>query len=341
MLRRAARARPVAIVGAIATLAALIPGSASAARLVGGREQATILRAFAHTRVAKSAVATSVRSASAMPSWVVVRWVTPATGAETHPPAPTLHSSFFHVTGGHVTAGVPPAAARRDLQAPFSVGVLYTGSGSETISYSQTTRSICAGNGSYVDSESDTVTPMAWTVRYIVDLDHLQAAVTDGHASAVLPSVSFERGGSALSATERVSRSSVDQGCFGSTRTIRCTTNYYLRVPGAPAQLGLGPAGLQIGIPEATGKRGDCVPDDYPLGPSLWAGGAATAGVGALSLTGGRLPANPYAPIAVKYPLSSAGAQQGYLTSPCQGITAVCTDTMHWSGTVRLLALGH
>lgn len=341
MLRRAVRARPVAIVGAIALLAALIPGAASAARLVGGHEQVTILRAFAHTRDGKPAVATSVRAATAMPSWVVVRWVTPTTGAETRPPAPTLHSSFFHVGGGHVTVGTPPVAARRDLQAPLSVGVLYSGSGSETINYSQTTRSICTGNGSYVDSESDIVTPMAWTVRYIVDLDHLQAAVRAGGSSAVLPTVSFERAGSALSATEHVSRSSVDQGCFGSTRTIRCTTSYYLRVPGAPAQLGLGPAGLQIAIPEATGKRGDCVPDDYPLGPSLWAGGGATAGVGALSLTGGRLPANPYAPISVRYPLGSAGAQQGYLTSPCQGITASCTDTMRWSGTVRLTALGH
>ena len=341
MLRRAVRARPVAIVGAIAMLAALIPGAASAARLVGGHEQAAILRAFLHTRDGTSATATSVRSATAMPSWVVVRWVIPATGTETRPPSPTLHSSYFHVSGGHVTAAMPPDAARRDLQAPFSVGVVYAGAGRETINYSQATRSICNGDGNYVDSESDTVTPMAWTVRYVVNLDRLQAAVTDGRASAVLPTVSFQRGGSALTATEQVTRSSVDQGCFGPTRTIRCTTTYHLRVPGAAALLGLSAAGLTVGIPDATGNRGDCAADDYALGPSQWAAGGATAGVGALSLTGGRLPANPYAPITVSYPLGSAGAQQGYLTSPCQGITASCTDTMRWSGTVRLVALGH
>ncbi|MDQ2895898.1 MAG: hypothetical protein M3Y09_09665, partial [Actinomycetota bacterium] len=92
--------------------------------------------------------------------------------------------------------------------------------------------------------------------------------------------------------------------------------------------------------PMGAGHDGDCVADDYTLGPSLWDGGAATVAVSKLSLTGGRLPANPYAPVAVGWPLSSAGAQQGYLASPCQGITAQCTDTMRWTGTVRLQALG-
>lgn len=340
MLRRADRARLVAIVGMIVAGATLLPGTATAARLVGGREQTAVLRAFTRSRGARREVATSVRASTAARSWVVVRWVHPATGSEVHAPSPTLHSTFFQVSGGRVSAGSPPAAARRDLQAPFSVGVLYSGSGSETVSYQQSTRSICIGSGSYVDTERETVTPMRWTVRYVVDLDRLQAAVTAGRSTAVLPTVTFDRGGSQLSAAEQSSRTTVDQGCFGPTRTIRCASSYFLRVPGAPAQVDLGPAGLQIGIPMATVHRGDCVADDYTLGPSLWDGGAATVSVGALSLTGGRLPPNPYAPVAVTWPLSAAGVQQGYLTSPCQGITAECTDTMRWTGSVRLQALG-
>ncbi len=340
MLRRADRARLVAIVGMIAAGAALLPSAATAARLVGGREQAAVLRAFARSHGARPELATSVRASTRARAWVVVRWVTPATGTERRPPPPTLHSGFFHVNGGRVTAAAPPAAARRDLQAHFSVAVLYTGSGSETVRYQQSTSSICTGNGSYVDTEQATVTPMSWTVRYVVDLDRLQAAISGARSTTVLPTVSFDRGGSQLSAAERTSSSTVDQGCFGPTRTIRCATSYALRVPGAPAQVGLGPAGLQIGIPMGARGRGDCVADDYTLGPSLWDGGATTVAVSTLSLTGGRLPANPYAPIAVGWPLSSAGAQQGYLASPCQGITAECTDTMRWTGTVRIQALG-
>lgn len=340
MLRRADRARPVAIAGVIVALAILCPAAAVAARLVGGREQTAVLRAFAHGHGTKPETATSVRAASASPAWVVVRWVTPATGTERRAPAPTLHSTYFHVTGGRIVAAAPPAAARRDLGARFSVAVLYTGSGSETVHYQQTTRSVCVGNGSFVDTEQAAIAPMSWTVRYVVDLDRLQAAVSDGHFTALLPTINFDRGGSQLSAAEQLSRSSVDQGCFGPTTTIRCATGYVLRSAGAAAQLGLGAGGLQVGIPMAAGQHGDCSADDYTIGPSLWDEGAATAGTGRLSLTGGRLPPNPYAPVPVSWPLSSSGAQQGYLTSPCQGISAECSDVMRWSGTVRLVALG-
>ncbi|GAC1577380.1 MAG: hypothetical protein NVS3B18_11110 [Candidatus Dormibacteria bacterium] len=319
--------------------AATIPTGATAAQLVGGREQTAVLKAFARSPGARNEVATSVRASTAARSWVVVRWVSPATGFKLRPPAPTLHSSFFQV-GHRVTAGSPPAAARRDLQAPFSVAVLYTGHGSEAVRYQQSTPSICVGNGIYVDTEQEMVTPMSWTVRYVVNLDRLQAAVASGRTAAVLPTIAFDRSRSQLSAAEQSSRTSVDQGCFGPTRTIRCARSYFLQVPGAASQVGLGPAGLQIGSPMATRQRGDCTADGYPLGPSLWDGGAATVSVGALSLTGGRLPAHPYAPVTVAWPFSAAGAQQGYLASPCQGIPAECTDTMHWTGSVRLQALG-
>jgi hypothetical protein len=339
MIRHADRARLIAIVGVIAAAATFPTGAATAAQLVGGREQAAVLKAFARSRGAHAEVATSVRASTTARSWAVVRWVSPATGAKPGPPVPTLHSSFFHV-GGRVTAGSPPAAARRDLQAPFSVAVVYTGHGSEVVHYQQSTRSICTGNGMYVDTEQETVTPMSWTVRYIVSLDRLQAAVAAGRTTAVLPTITFDRSGSQLSAAEQSSRTSVDQGCFGPTRTIRCASSYFLRVPGAAAQVGFGSAGLQIGIPMATRHRGDCAAQSYPLGPSLWDAGAATVSVGALSLTGGRLPVHPYAPVSVLWPLSAAGAQQGYLASPCQGIAAECTDTMRWTGSVRLQALG-
>lgn len=325
---------------ALALGAVLLPGAAGAARLVGGREQAAILHAFTRSRDRRPGQATSVRRSTVSPAWTVVRWVVPARGTERRPPAPVLHSTYFHVTGRRVTPGSPPGPARRDLAAPMSVAVLYHGSGGETIAYSQASRSVCTGNGNYVNSESVSVAPMSWTVRYTVNLDRLQAAVSDGRSVAVLPTVAFARGGSALSATELTTRSSVDQGCFGPTRTFRCTTRFFLRVPGAAAQLGLSPSGLQIGIPMTPVRSGgDCFPQDYPLGPSLWDSGAGTALVGALSLTGGRLPADPYAPIPVRWPLSSAGVVQSALASPCQGITAICADTMSWSGTVRLLAL--
>ena len=340
MSRRVVRALPGTVAVALALAAVLLPGAAVAARLVGGREQATILHAFARARGSKAEQVSSVRRSTVAPGWAVVRWVVPARGTERHPPSAVLHSSYFHLTGRGAAAASPPPAVRRDLAAPMSVAVLYAGTGAETIAYSQASRSGCTGNGNYVDSESVLVKPMSWTVRYTVDLDRLQAAVSDGRSVAILPSVSFDRGGSALSASEVTTRSSVDQGCFGPTRTIRCATRFSLHAPGAAGQLGLGPSGLQIAIPMTAAHSGsDCYPQDYPLGPSLWDSGAGTALVSALSLTGGRLPPNPYAPVSVRWPLSSAGIAQSALASPCQGITALCTDTMAWSGTVRLLAL--
>ena len=184
MSRRVARALPGTIALALALTAILLPGAAGAARLVGGREQAAILSAFAHARAGKPEQATSVRVSTVSPAWAVVRWVVPARGTERRPPRPVLHSNYFHVTGRGVSAGTPPARARRDLAAPMSVAVLYTGTGTETIAYSQASRSVCTGNGNYVDSESVSVKPMSWTVRYTVGLDRLQAAVSDGRSVA-------------------------------------------------------------------------------------------------------------------------------------------------------------
>ncbi len=132
---------------------------------------------------------------------------------------------------------------------------------------------------------------MSWTVRYVVDLDRLQAAVSAGRSTAVLPTVRFDRG--ALSAVGRGAELAHHRGP-GLLRSDADDSLHQQLLPpvsGAAAQVGLGPAGLQIGIPMATRHRGDCAADDYTLGPSLWDGGAATVAVSALSLTGGRLPA--------------------------------------------------
>ena len=317
-------------------VAALTPGAAQAAKLVGGREQASVVRAFTAQRGHRRDVVVSVRASTTAPAWLVARWVNPARGGPASPP-PTLHSTYFHRTGAGIHPGAPPRPARSDLGAPFRVALVYTGSGSEAISYQERDKTVCIGNGTYVDQQQESVTPMSWTVRYVVDLDLLQAAVGAGSSSAVVPTVTFDRRGSQLLASEALSRTTVDNGCFQKPVTIRCATSYFLNVRGAGSEVSFTPGlGAEIGIPLGFGRHGDCAPDDYTLGPSLWDSGAATAAVPKLNLVGS-LPANPYAPVTVSWPLSSAGVLQGFLASPCQGITATCSDALRWKGTVRVL----
>jgi hypothetical protein len=82
--------------------------------------------------------------------------------------------------------------------------------------------------------------------------------------------------------------------------------------------------------------RGQCAPEDYTLGPSLWDSGGAAALVRVLGLIDGRLPANPYRSVRVSWPANSAALQDGSLSGPCQGLAAGCTDQFSWHGTVRL-----
>jgi hypothetical protein len=95
-------------------------------------------------------------------------------------------------------------------------------------------------------------------------------------------------------------------------------------------------SGLQAGVPTAIRQRGACNPDNFTLGPSLWDSGAAAAIAGPLKLLGGTLPSRPYAPVKVSWPAGSAQEAQGFADSPCQGDSAVCTDTFAWRGTVSL-----
>ena len=88
---------------------------------------------------------------------------------------------------------------RTDLSRDFQVAVVYAGTGRESIAYLQNYGSVCAGEGFFTDQESDVVTPMTWSVRYVVDLDDLLAAVRhDGHTTFV-PAVRFDAAGISIS----------------------------------------------------------------------------------------------------------------------------------------------
>jgi hypothetical protein len=226
----------------------------------------------------------------------------------------------------------------RELSAAFRVTILYAGSGSEHINYSQTYRTVCSGGGGFVEQEQDAVSPLWWRVRYTVEPDRLLSAVRGPQGLVLVPTVSFDPARSALKATERRSRTYVDQGCFDRPTNHTCVTSFHLMSGGATG-LGLLPgAGAEIGIPMRASGRGKCAPEDYTLGPSLWASGAATALVRSLGLVGsGRLPANPYAPQKVSWPGNSALAKGGVATSPCQGIASSCSDRFNWRGSVRLV----
>ena len=326
----------LALAALVASLA-MLPGRAGAAKLIGGREQAAVARAFESTAARHHQLIVSIRASTVAPSWVVVKAVTPGS-------TPRLTSTFFHVAGGHAQPSAPPGAARADLSAPFSVALVYKGSGSEVIAYQQTYRSVCAGAGGYVVTQDDNVSPMSWTVRYIVALDKVVTAVASPQGGSILPTVGFQAAGSRLTAVEKVTRTTVDNGCFGSPATSRCTSSFHLTAAGADSQLAFDPgAGTEIGIPMAGRTSGQCAPDDYTLGPSLWDDGAGTAlvpSLGSLGMLGSRLPANPYAPIRVSWPANSAQSSEGFLASPCQGIPASCTDQLNWHGIVQLQPVG-
>ncbi len=322
------------------------PGQAAAAKLIGGHEQRIVARAFASIGSDRHRAIVSIRASTVSPSWLVVKSVLPQAGGTTSSAASgaRLHSTYFHISGGHARPASPPHAARADLAAPFKVALVYQGSGSEAVNYQQQYRSVCAGAGGYVDTQTETVSPMSWSVRYVVDLDSVLSAVTGGQSTTLLPAVSFQASQSRLSAVEKLARTYVDQGCFNTPTTRTCTTVFHLSSAGADSDLGFDPGvGTEIGIPMAGRNSGACPPEYYTLGPSLWDGGAVTAlapRLGLLGLLGKALPGNPYAPIRVTWPSDSALLQTGFLVSPCQGTTATCSDQMNWHGTVQLRQIG-
>jgi hypothetical protein len=315
------------------------PAPAGAARLVGGREQTAIARAFHSSRSHRRLQIVSERVSTVAPAWAVVRSVAPqAAGRSTSRATPIrIQSTYFHSVRGGERAAPPPAAVRADLDRPLSVAIVYAGSGSEAISYQQQSRSVCPALGSFVDTETVAVDPMSWSVRYVVNLDDLRVAVRGAQGTVLVPGAYVNRAGSSLNVTEKLTRSFVDVGCTGHPAVFRCTTRFGL-APTGP--LSVAPA-LEIGLPTTTASAiGSCDPVVYALGPSLFDGGATTALVAPLGLLGGHLPADPYAPVSVSWPADSASLQSGFLASPCAGDTAVCQDTMQWRGTVTIEPIG-
>lgn len=337
-MRRSSATCRTALGAALFVLAALaLAPPAGAAKLVGGREQAAITRAFDASAAHRRGAVVSIRASSIAPAWAVVRWLVPDNGASPSGSTLRLQSAFYMRVGGRELARRPPPDVRADLTQDLRVAIVYRGSGGETVGYQQDYHSACAGAGDFTDTEQDTVSPMSWTVRYVVDLDDIQAAVRTPQGTVLVPSVVVDGAASTLDAVQRLSRTVVDVGCNGSPVTYACTTTY--RLTGAPALSFVPDLGLQVGLALTPVTSGTCDPNDYTLGPSLFDGGATTAIVGSLDLAGGPLPADPYAPVPVSWPGSSAGESEGFVTSPCSGITAVCHDNLHWRGTVTVVPL--
>jgi hypothetical protein len=339
MLCRPDRARLVAIGLMVVGLTAL-PSSALGAKLIGGREQAAAAKAFSLVKAHRGEVVVSIRASTVSPAWVVVKSVRPQRGGSGA--NPRLRTTYLHRTGAGFRAGRPPRPARADLSRPFEVAIVYAGSGSEIVHYKQTYRTSCTGGGGggFVDQQSASVRPMSWSVRYVVDPDQLQAAVATPEGPAIVPTVFFDATGSELAASERLSRTYVDNGCFGTPRNFKCASSFHLSNSGADSDLSFDPGvGTEVGLPMRSSNTGQCSPADYTISPSLWDSGASTVLVSKLDLIGGHLPGNPYAPVHVSWPGSSALEQQNFLTSPCQGIPTSCSDALHWHGTVRLQAV--
>jgi hypothetical protein len=330
---------PILLVGASLLLPLVAAPAALAAKLVGGREQAAIERAFAAQSAHRHQVIVSVRTSTVSSAWAAVRSVSPERGGRTTSSAatPKLQIAYYHRIGGAEHPATPPSAVRADLERDFKVEVVYTGSGAESIVYNQGYRSVCAGAGGFTDQQTVTVDPMSWTVRYVVDLDDLVAAVRSADGTVLTPNVTFDAGGSRLDAVETLSRALVDAGCNGKPTTFNCRMSFRLGGSGPGDQLSFAPAaGIDVGLPMVAASTGACDANDYTLGPSLWDSGAETALVTKLGLVGGSLPAAPYAPIRVSWPGGSSRHSDGFATSPCQGDSAACSDDFQFKGTVAL-----
>lgn len=322
------RASPVACIVAL-LLGGALTTPAWGAKLIGGRRQGAIVRAFRAQARHRGQLVVAVVGSTASPGWAAVESVREGGGDALR--------SYYHQVGGAQRPGSPPGAARAELSRDFKVAVVYSGSGSETITYGQLYRSACAGAGGYINQQTDTVSPMSWKLRYVIDVDHLAAAVSDSGQSALVPGVALAAGASSVNVSERNVQTSVDAGCSRPPSTATCVSRYGLSGANAAAAVSFVPgAGLEVGIPTRQSTSGSCDPSQFTLGPSLWAGGAAVAMVRGLGFAGGGLPGNPYAPVRVSWPGNSALAADGVSVSPCQGYLSGCIDAVQWRGTVRL-----
>ena len=269
-----------------------------------------------------------------------MRSVTPQAAGQTRSGAtPALRSTYYHLVGGRARPAPPPRAVKTDLARAFRVEVVYAGSGGESINYKQGYGSVCAGRAGSPTPETDTVSPMSWSVRYVVDLDDLLSAVRGPRGTTLVPSGQLRR--RRLRRDRHRDRQPLGLRTSAATAGRRRSTARRHSRPAGPDP------GGQLSFPAGSGPRGGgpdgarasagpADPDDFTLGPSLWDSGATTAIAGPLALLGGTLPDRPYAPVKVSWPASSAQAAQGFAASPCQGDAAVCTDAFQWHGTVSL-----
>ncbi|HUZ85053.1 MAG TPA: hypothetical protein VMU66_10185 [Gaiellales bacterium] len=330
-------ARRAAIaVGCLAScIAAAGATAADAATLLGGRQQAAVRRAFLSGGANRRRAVVAILGSSTNPAWAAVRWVVPDPGGNASPArrAPYVQSTYYVRSGSSARAASPPAAVRSELSRPFSVAVVYSGSGAESIAYNQTYTSPCAGAGAFTSQQTDAVLPMSWSVRWVVDLGKLLAAVGRGDSATLVPKITFDGAASHVDAVETVQRTLQDSACGGSLQTLTCRRTFRTGGPDAAGALALNPRGdIVVAVPLASSTAGSCDPGGYTLGQSLWDSGAAAATVRTLGLLGGRLPGNPYAPIRVSWPRDASGVA----TSPCQGQPSGCTDRFAWHGTVQL-----
>lgn len=324
-----------ALLVALAVFAALT-GRAEAAKLVGGHRQTAIHRAFFAHHAHHGQVITSIRRSTVQPAWSVVKSVVPEKAGRSNAKAhrPRLRTTFYHRVHGAERRGTPPAAARADLTHRFTVDVQYSGSGSESIGYQQQYQGVCLGLGGFTDQELVTVRPMSWVVRYEIDPDSLLSAVRGKQGPVLVPRVKLLKADSQVQATEKLSRSVVDQSCAGKTTKWNCTRTF--RLGSGTGLLSFPSSAMEIGVPTASKGRGQCADANYTLGHSQWDAGNTTALLKSLGVAGGRLAADPYKPISVAWPKNAASQINGFGEGPCQGDGTACSDTFTWQGTVQL-----
>src|SRR5450755_4002484 len=204
------------------------PAPAGAARPGGGRAPTAIARAFHGPRAHRRLLIVSERVSTVSPAWAVVRAVAPqGTGRTTSRATPIrIHRTYFHSVRGRERPAPPPAAVRADLDRPLWVAIVYAGAGSETVTYQQSSRSVCLAAGGFIDRETVTVAPMTWTVRYVVNLDDLRVAVRGAQGTVLVPGAYVDRAASRLNVTENTIRTFVDVGCNGRTAAFRCVTRF-------------------------------------------------------------------------------------------------------------------
>ena len=142
-----------------------------------GRDRARVLRA---RRAHRGQAIVSIRASTVSPAWVVVKSVRPQAAGRTAAAASRQAADAPTSTGSAAAqrgAADPAGGPGRPEPATSRSRCVYSGSGWRRSPTQQTYRSSCAGGGGFIDKQNETVTPMSWTVRYVVDLDRLQAAV--------------------------------------------------------------------------------------------------------------------------------------------------------------------